>query len=393
MNGVKDLICPIKRIAGSDSDYFFFAYYDIPAISGSNAAGEKYHLCHRVSFMNRMPTPNDLCDIGYIDLSTGNYTSVAQTNASNFQQGAMLQWSMCKPDSEIMYNFFDGQDYRCCVQDIFTGEKRVLSRPIASVSPNGRYGISINFNRIYDFRPGYGYCNYKDKFYDEDAPADDGIFLVDMQSGESRLIADYTKLASTFKDSEGRKLVVNHITFNTESNRFVFLLRPFPNNDKKWVTALGTGDLEGNIYNLCDYSVESHYHWRDGETLLIYSNPYPGTGTENTGLYEYKDLTHEIFRYDTPFFKDDIHCSYSPDRRYILGDGYPDAEGYRAILFYDRQTKKETILGKFYGPNLNPIDIRSDLHARWSKSGKWISLDSIHEGFRGMYTMDLSSVL
>ena len=53
--------------------------------------------------------------------------------------------------------------------------------------------MKINFNRIYDFRPGYGYAGLKDKFYDVNTPEDDGVFLVDTVTGkEARILRAYS---------------------------------------------------------------------------------------------------------------------------------------------------------------------------------------------------------
>jgi len=42
---------------------------------------------------------------------------------------------------------------------------------------------------------------------------------------------------------------------------------------------------------------------------------------------------------------------------------------------------------------LSPGDIRSDLHNRWSRNGSLVSFDSTHEGFRGLYIINLEDIL
>jgi hypothetical protein len=39
------------------------------------------------------------------------------------------------------------------------------------------------------------------------------------------------------------------------------------------------------------------------------------------------------------------------------------------------------------------MEIRCDLHPRWNRAGDAISFDSLHEGFRGVYSMEIGSLL
>jgi 2-polyprenyl-6-methoxyphenol hydroxylase-like FAD-dependent oxidoreductase len=39
------------------------------------------------------------------------------------------------------------------------------------------------------------------------------------------------------------------------------------------------------------------------------------------------------------------------------------------------------------------MEIRCDLHPRWNRTGDAISFDSLHEGFRGVYSMQIGPLL
>jgi Tol biopolymer transport system component len=96
---------------------------------------------------------------------------------------------------------------------------------------------------------------------------------------------------------------------------------------------------------------------------------------------------------DTTFFLRDGHCSYSPDRQHMLYDSYPDADGYRHLYVYSLKNKRGVTLGSYYSlPDIEG-DIRCDLHPRWNRAGTHISFDSIHEGKRHVYAMDLRKVM
>ena len=380
-------IAPLRRISpvGGESHYFY-GYYDNYAFD----VRDRLHLCNRVAFMDRLPTPEDVNELGVIDLETSQFSVLACTQTWNFQQGSMLEWNPANRD-EILYNTWQDDGYRCIVQNIRTGAKKLFSRALADVSPDGKYGLAVNFSRIYDFRPGYGYCLEQDPWRDVPQPDDDGIFLVDMLSGDSRLLISYRQMGRIFNtsaESPNSKIVINHITFNQSSDRFLFLVRNFPPEGGGWKTALGTADLDGRVYKLRSYTYASHYSWKDGNKLLIHADC-----GEGNGLYELSDQTQDYTLYNPEFFTQDIHCSYSPDKRFILGDGYPDQEHYRSIHLYNINTHKRILLGRFYSPATANTDVRCDLHARWSRNGQMISFDSIHEGYRGVYTMDLAAIL
>lgn len=378
---------PVKRITPENTnEHYFFGYYDVPALSPDG----RYHLTNCVEQMDHLPLADEINNIKLIDLEDHSMRSLASTRSWNFQQGSMLQWY--KPDlgREIIYNDYRDKQYVSVILDIETGTEKIYSKPIASVTKDGRYGLSINFNRVFDFRPGYGYINTLDPYFEIHAPEDDGVFLIDLETGESKLLFSYASLNELFPLPEGitnNKLVINHITFNPSGSRFVFLLRYFNKPGQVWKTAIGSSDLEGNVYVWRNYGMASHYFWKDDSTLLIYSD---AGGTP--GLYEIDDLSDASRSISPRFITQDIHCSTSPDGRFIIGDAYPKASGFRDIFLIDTHSGEESIIGSFYSPTPKIGDIRTDLHIRWSPSGEFISFDSIHEGYRGIYTMDLRSL-
>ena len=103
MTFTKDLLLPVVRLTPDDAHYFF-GYYDIPAWSGDDSA----HLVYRVEFRDRMPTPEDVAQLGLVHPGRDGFTRIAETTAWNFQQGAMLQWHPLAPDRKIIFNRRDG---------------------------------------------------------------------------------------------------------------------------------------------------------------------------------------------------------------------------------------------------------------------------------------------
>ncbi len=376
---------PIREISPEDGHYFF-GYYDLQPY---DSAGKR-HLCHKVQFVDRLPEADDIAELGYIDLETRKFHKIAETTAWNFQQGAMLQWY---GDDRILYNIRTEEGFKTAITHCETGETVTFPRPSANVSADGRHSLSINLSRVFDFRPGYGYVGIPDPAKDIKAPDNDGVWLQDLKTGETKLIVTYEQIAREFPQpphSEG-KLVVNHITFNPAGDRFLMLVRDFPEPPrKKHQTLLLTSDLEGNLFKLTDYEVNSHYHWKnDRELVMFYSS-----ATEPSGLYYMTDFTEKRERIPNPNLQGDIHCLYSPDRRYIIGDGYPDIlECKRSLVFYDTKTGDYRLLARVYSNEFPLTDLRCDLHARWRRDGKRISFDSNATGRRTIQEIDMEEFL
>ena len=366
-------IVNIETISPDDGFDYFFAYYDLQPYDKDS----RRHLAHRVRFHDRLPTDGDIAELGYITLDDRCFHKVAESRAWNFQQGCLLQWF---DDESVIYNDYRDGELCSVIKNIGTGEERVLCAPLANLSIDRKYGLSINFPRIWDFRPGYGYCNYKDRHCDENAPEDDGIFLVDIENNTSRLIISYAQLKAAYPQEPhcNHKLVVNHITFNPSASRFLFLLRDFPENGSRWGTMLITANRDGSeMKDLTNYCGNSHYYWKDDDIIMTYSS------LPEWGIYFIDDRTGEIAALNNELIdRGDIHCIYHPDRTCFIGDGYPSREPYRDIMLYDFETEKSKKIASIYSKDVGNTDCRCDLHDRFNPDGTLVSFDSLGEGNR-----------
>jgi len=73
----------------------------------------------------------------------------------------------------------------------------------------------------------------------------------------------------------------------------------------------------------------------------------------------------------------------------MLYDSYPDEERFQHLWIYDFKNAPVE-LGKLYSYPQD-MEIRCDLHPRWNRDGSVITIDSNHEGARGIYELDLRS--
>ena len=66
-----------------------------------------------------------------------------------------------------------------------------------------------------------------------------------------------------------------------------------------------------------------------------------------------------------------------------------DADGMQSLAITDLNTMKTKSLGKYVSMFKTQCDIRCDLHPSWNVECSAVSFDSTHEGYRGIYVVDL----
>src|SRR5690606_17198107 len=120
-----------------------------------------------------------------------------------------------------------------------------------------------------------------DPHADELAPGGTGIWRVNLETGRSDLImsiAEIARLGTIPKPAPGIKHYFNHLLFNPDGSRFVFLHRwRYP--DGKRLTRMLTANAYGSAVRVIDYNgLTSHFIWHDSQHILAWSNQ-PSNGT------------------------------------------------------------------------------------------------------------------
>ncbi len=378
------------RAATKGPSHHFFGYYDMLQWDESG----RYILGLETTFMDRSPTPQDPAIVGLIDLEDNyRWEPLAETYAWNWQQGSRLQWLATAPDREIVFNDLTDDGFVTVILDIHTGKRRTLPRPVNILTHNGTQALTLNFARVHHYRPGYGYPGADDPSVEEPAPTEDGVFWMDMQTGESRLIISFEQLLEIAprSDWQGAHHWVNHLEISTDDRR-CSLLHRWTRPEGGLPTRLLTANLDGSeIYLLNDQDMISHYDWRDDSHLLAYSAHPARQGPRD--FYVYTDQSDEVKPLGEMMPDQDGHCSYSPDRRWVLNDTYPDEQGRRTLMLYDILNDRRIDVGKFYSPAVKPNELRCDLHPRWNRTGTQICFDSVHDGSRQIYLMDVEPIV
>jgi len=228
-----------KRITSGPMNHFFGYIGHVQNIPW-NGNG-RYILALRTTFQDKMPGPNDPADIVLID-AKNNYSvkKIDETTAWNPQQGTMFYWNPDSPNSQFFFNDRDENTGKvfCVLFDISQGTKgervkefRYHDTPIGNsgVAQNGGHFLAINYARMSRLRPVTGYKGANDWTIGISYPDDDGIFKVDISSGNKKLLVSFKKIAQFFDKKYNSKelpsLFINHTLWNREDNKIFFFAR------------------------------------------------------------------------------------------------------------------------------------------------------------------------
>ncbi|SFH61063.1 hypothetical protein [Planctomicrobium piriforme] len=387
---------PIRAIT-QGPHYHWFGYYDKFEFDATN----RYVLSNQVDFEHRSPVPGDVINVGMVDLQDGDrWIELGQSNAWGWQQGCMLQW---RPGSksEVIWNDREGDQFVCRTLDVSTGAKRTIPSTVYTLSPDGSFGLTPDFSRIQTMRPGYGYAGLPDRYGDELAPKDSGVFHVDMATGQQKLLLSLHELAQI--PYRGAKLEnvwqwFNHLLISPDSQRFIVLHRwkkrdpatggPTGNFATRMITASVNG---GDVFVLDPSGETSHFVWRDPEHVCMWTKPEG----KPAGFYLFKDRTDEVTPVGPRLMTQNGHNTYLPEHPdWILNDTYPDKTRLQHPYLYNLKTDRRMELGAFYSPPQYNGEWRCDNHPRASRDGRMVVIDSPHGGNgRQLYLIDVSKII
>lgn len=416
-----DSIRPIRRI-GHGTLHHFFGYYNK---SNWDRSG-RFVLSNRVPMMSADLTGREFAEVGYFDLQDNDrFITIGETTTWNWQMGCQLQWLQRNSSTKIIYNIrsdvSDGvhPDFQSKIFDIASGNKRTLPMPIYVVSPSTEYALCINYSRLLVTHKTIGYHASHTQPALDNAPADDGIYRMDLRSGQAKLILSLQQLREFQAVASMDKAIhwVTHLEIAPDSSRFLFLHRwtervedetcflhrlftinpdgselrllectdhPLPQLRAGFDPNLaGTFDYEKSEYQI------SHPAWKDSQSIIVWG---PHEGSIHYHLYNDDDGTAEIVGRDT--LAENGHMTYSKDGRWILTDTYPDANtNVRLLLLFDVANNVSHNIGEFFTPADLGKHNRCDLHPRFSPDDRFVTIDSVHEGSRQQYIIDVSGLI
>jgi hypothetical protein len=373
---------PIKTIS-LPNEHIFFSYYDFQQFSQNS----NLLLGMVAPNINTTPKSKTSLKVGFFNLNQQKpeFQQIGSTTTWCWQMGCRLQWYPSRSNSQVIYNkLVDGQ-YGCVIQDIQSKKSiKRFNRPIYTVSPEGKWGLSVTFSRLQRFRPGYGYNTFPDASINDPAPSEDGIWRIDLETGNEKLlfsIEDIVKLGSN-EVLRNTHHYLNHLQFNLEGKLFLFF-HCVHSKDNSRKVRLMTSDISGKNIKILNNGA-SHCTWKNNSHILDGSS-------RGYHLFDINSGNKEIVGKD--ILKVDGHPTYLPGKDWIITDTYPDRYGEQSLLLYNYKTNNLKILYKEFIPLEFQGETRCDFHPRVSHSGQYVCIDTVVNRKRAMKVFDISSLI
>ena len=187
-----------------------------------------------------MPRPEEAAVIILVDTKQENrIIRLDKTHAWNPQQGTMFYWNPQAAQTQFFFNDRDLESGKVFTV-LYDVEKRARIReyrddkaPIGNggVAQNGGAFLGLNYGRLARLRQVTGYPGALDWSKDENAPKNDGIFVVDVKTGARRLLVSYRPLADQLKrrhpDIEDTALFINHTLWTVSYTHLTLQTTPY----------------------------------------------------------------------------------------------------------------------------------------------------------------------
>jgi len=308
----------------------------------------------------------------------------------------MAHWLGTSPDRHFIYNDLVDGKFVSIIFDTVARTKRVVPFPVSAVTVDGKWAVSINYARLRLTRPDYGYGgNGQDARTAVTWPADDGLWLVNLDNGEATLIVTIDSVRDRMPQVKDVHALAYfcHTVFSRDGSKIFWLARTVENLSgqkivRKWETTSFTCNRDGSDVRRCfpDGWGGSHFNWLDGERLMV------------TAKYRDAVFSHVLFtigktdftRVGRGLLDFDGHGVFSNDGQWMATYTYPDRLNERKLMVLRMADQAVLPLGSFFVPELYREQYsRCDLHPRWRPDGKILAFNSVHEGTRQVYMIDV----
>ncbi len=359
----------------------FFGYYDKSPISKDG-----YVLCYLAEKTYKLPSAKKGVTLSLFHQNGSEILLQLPVSTYNWQQGARAQWI---DDDLFIFNDFDyvGKKY---IARVFSSKKlKEVTRfpwPVQDCFGT-KYFLSINYRRLAAMRPDYGYRNLRPLSKAELADIkNDGIWKVDYHTGQCLLLYTLAQICAVKYKEEFRNArhKVNHVMISPSGKQFIFLHRYLIGKRRKdrLILASASG---GSLKLLSDSGMVSHCFWiNDSQILGFLRGP-----RSKDGYYVIDIISGEF----TPVANGALDA-YGDGHPNVYGDWfvtdtYPNKAQIQHLLLCNWRTGELIKLGEFFHGFHYSGESRCDLHPRFSLDGKSIYFDSVFEGNRKLYRMDV----
>lgn len=371
---------------------FFFGFHDVCPFSSD----ESKVLANKLNFDLRMPQKGDSIDIGYFTFKNGelgDFIKLSTSTAWNFHKGCRLQWI---DDDRIIFNTSLDDRLISKIINVNTKEEKIVENPIDTVyhSDSETVAATFSYGRLQLCMPGYHYPYDDDSFKETKYPVETGLFLLDLKTGEKKLLVNLSDLAKNFCEDDPSLFYhyVTHTEFSKDGRYISFLYRRMIDGgdiNRRITKILVYDRLFEKIIELPTQVSGSHYVW-NGLNQIVASCIIDNKSCHV--LYDMKDI--ENYKIVSPsILNQDGHQTFITDDVFIT-DTYPDKWRQCQLYIADVESKSVTKILSINSPKkflsktvYNYTDC--DLHPRVSQSGKYVCCDVVYTGKRSLFVMEV----
>ncbi len=362
----------------------FFGYYDKSPLNESGTL-----LLFHASRLNTQKKPDSTIPLHIIlsDFRSSSILKEFRTSAYNWQQGSRTQWIN---DTSFIFNDFNPEKKTFYSRIIDTRDlsiERKIDYPVYDVK--GDKALTLRFERLALLRPDYGYnVDSIVRGFELRDLKNDGIFLVNLTNNESTLLLSLEEIIQHGKVPRSGSVQhkVNHLMYSPNGNKFIFLHRYFLDG-KRFDRLFLYHFADGILKLLADDEMVSHYIWYGNHSIVCYMRNFEKG--DHFYLIDVEHNTQSIFGYAHLLPFGDGHPNILNKK--MLFDTYPDKSRMKNLYIYNDTKEELSQIGRFYESLKYHGETRCDLHPRWSSDGNVVFIDSVHEGKRQLYMLDMNT--
>ena len=383
----------IKQITHGPSNHFFGYIGHASTIPWSHDG--RYLIAMRTTFQGHMPGPGEAADIILIDTQNDfAVEKVDETLGWNPQQGTMFYWDPAPETSRFFFN-----DRNPATGKIFTvlfdvptrtrvKEYRYEDTPFGNsgVAQGGGWFCGLNYARMARLRRVTGYVGTWDWTEGVVHPEDDGIFRVNIGTGEKEIIVSFAQMAEaiapTLDGEEVSPLFINHTLWNRANDRIYFYARGgWDGNPGIKINQPFTVDPDGGNLTLQPGFVGGHPEWEAGDTHSM-------IGHHEGKLVIYDTDAQELVGHigSPDIIKNPSgDTALSPDGNWTV-TGYGIDGGYNEWAVYRRSDGAWARTPRHDQHPYVKGDLRSDPAPLWNRDGTQILFPSmVSDGSRQLH--------
>jgi hypothetical protein len=364
--------------------HHFFGYIGHVQNIPWNKSG-RYIAALRTAVRDHLPDGSEPAEIVLLDAQNDFAARVAdRSRAWNPQQGTMLYWNPAAQETQFFFNDRDPATNKvfCVLFDISRGaggervrEYRFEDAPIGNggVAQRGGTFLAINYGRMGRLRRVTGYVGAFDWTGDALHPSDDGVFRVDVASGEKKLLISFRELAAQLRGIQPaidqQALFINHTLWSRDDSRIYFYVRGGWDLGGTQVNVPVVMNADGsNLRPLKDF-IGGHPEWLDGRRLI-------GTLNNEQIIYDTDTMmavgtlgNKQIF----PRPGDDI--ALSPDGQWLVNGYRIRDENFYAFL---RLKDGATVTSRAFDVRgWTSGDLRVDPSPNWNRENNQILVSAL----------------